>query len=97
MNKIEESLKRIERLLLVQKDVLNVEEVSALTGLSKSFIHKKTAAGQLPFSKPFGKLIFFEKKALFEFLLNNPVTPQADIEGYSINYVTNNPMKGGSW
>ena len=50
------------------KEVLNLEEASAFLGIAKSILYKMTHTNQLPFFKPAGKLIFFEKKALLDWV-----------------------------
>ena len=63
---------------LSNKAVLNVAECSAFTGLSVSYIYKLTHTGKIPHSKPNGKLVFFDRKKIEEWLLSNPVETEAD-------------------
>lgn len=63
---------------LNNKAVLNVAECSAFTGLSVSYIYKLTHTGKIPHSKPNGKLVFFDRKKVEEWLLSNPVETEAD-------------------
>ena len=91
------SLEQIENLLLAQKSILNIEELSQLTGLSKSFIYKLTAQRRIPFSKPC-KIIFFKKEDVEKWLMSNPISPLDDIEQEAINYLSQKSLKGGlSW
>ena len=69
--KIEERLDRIERLLTNSKDVLTFEEACEYMGVSRSFLYKLTSRRQIPHSKPNGKMIFFEKKKINAWLLQN--------------------------
>ena len=69
--KIEERLDRIERLLTNSKDVLTFEEACEYMGVSRSFLYKLTSRRQIPHSKPNGKMIFFEKKKINTWLLQN--------------------------
>lgn len=66
-----ERLDRLERLLTANKEVLTFEETCDYTGISRSFLYKLTASGNIPHCKPNGKLIFFEKRKLNEWLLQN--------------------------
>lgn len=95
MSAIIEKLKDIEQLLLEKKSVLTLVELAAYTGFSTSFLYKLTAQKRIPHSKPFGKLILFDKKLVDEFLLSNPISPVEDIEQMAINYVTKNTWNGG--
>jgi excisionase family DNA binding protein len=53
------------------KDILNLNEAASFTGLSKSCIYKLTMKRKISFSKPGGKLIFFQRRALEKFMLGN--------------------------
>jgi len=94
MSKTEQVLAEIESLLLAQKRTLNVKELCRFTGLSESFIYKLTAAKRIPFSRPNGKIIFFDREKIQNFLLSNPIDPTEDVEQEAINYVAAKPWKG---
>ena len=66
--KIASLQERVEDLCFSAKEVLNLEEASAFLGIAKSILYKMTHTNQLPFFKPAGKLIFFEKKALLDWV-----------------------------
>ena len=70
-NLILEKLVSIELLLLSNKKVLNSDELSEYTGYSKSTIYKMVQANVLPFYKPNGKHIFFDKEEIDDWLLSN--------------------------
>jgi excisionase family DNA binding protein len=63
---------------LNNKAVLNVAECSAFTGLSVSYIYKLTHTGKIPHSKPNGKLVFFDRRKIEEWLLSNPIETETD-------------------
>ena len=75
-----ERLDRLEKLLIGSKEVLTFDEASDYTGISRSYLYKLTASGRIPHSKPNGKMLFFEKKKLVEWLLQNKQKSQQDIE-----------------
>ena len=81
-----ERLDRIERLLTVSKEVLTFEETCDYTGISRSYLYKLTASGNIPHSKPNGKMIFFEKKKLNEWLLQNMRKSNSEIEAEAMEY-----------
>jgi len=81
-----ERLDRIERLLTVSKDVLTFEETCDYTGISRSYLYKLTASGNIPHSKPNGKMLFFEKKKLNEWLLQNERKSNQEIEAEALKY-----------
>ena len=70
---IEERLENIEKLLLNQKTVLNLEELSIYIGLSKSTIYKLSSTQNIPFYRPRGKYIYFNKSEIDRWLLRNRV------------------------
>jgi len=70
-----ERLDRLERLLIANKEVLTFDETCDYTGISRSYLYKLTAAGQIPHSKPNGKLIFFEREKIVSWLLQNQRKP----------------------
>ena len=80
INKIEQRLENIENLLLSQKTVLTLEEVAQYTGLSKSYLYKLTSSGGIPFYKPQGKHIFFNKEELDNWLLRNRNSTNEEID-----------------
>ncbi len=87
---IDDRLRNIESLLLSQKKVLNLDEVSVLTGLSKSHLYKLTSTGKIPHYKPNGKFMFFEKSEIEDWLLRNRIKTVDEIEAEAAKYVTKN-------
>ena len=59
----------------MEKNVLNFDDLATYTGLSKSYLYKLTSQGILPHSKPFGKMLFFDKNEIDSFLMSNHNTP----------------------
>ena len=72
---IQEQLEEIKQLLLSGKNILNVNELVSYTSYSKSHIYKLTSQNKIPYSKPGGKAIFFDKKEIDQWLLQNKVSP----------------------
>jgi len=79
-DEIKIQLERIESLLAVQKAVYNVEDLSRITGYSKSFIYKACASRELPHSSPRHGRIFFDREAINLWLLSNPVPTRTELE-----------------
>ena len=69
--KIFEKLEEIEQYLLGIKKILNVEELSKYTGFKPSYIYKRVHHKIIPFSKPNGKLLFFDREKIDWWLLQN--------------------------
>lgn len=88
-----ERLDRIERLLTISKEVLTFEETCDYTGISRSYLYKLTASGNIPHSKPNGKMIFFQKKKLNTWLLQNSRKSNDEIETEAIAYSFRNKRR----
>ncbi|MEQ9374123.1 MAG: helix-turn-helix domain-containing protein [Imperialibacter sp.] len=84
----EERLCSIESLLLSQKTVLNFEEGAAYTGLSKSYLYKLTSSGSVPCYKPKGKMVYFSRLELDQWLLQNRRATTEEIEQQASTFVT---------
>jgi excisionase family DNA binding protein len=74
-----ERLDRLEKLLVGSKEVLTFDEASDYTGISRSYLYKLTASGKIPHSKPNGKMVFFDKKKLVDWLLQHKREPKMQI------------------
>lgn len=86
-NDIIERLDKIERYsLLAAKNVLTLDDVEILTGLSKSYLYRLTSTKQIPYYKPNGKLTFFDKKEVEEWLKQNKVESKTDALHKAANY-----------
>ena len=61
--------------------------VAVLTGMSKSHLYKLTCSRQIPFYRPNGKLVYFDRQELEGWLKQNRVTTQEEAEQQAIAYV----------
>lgn len=93
---INERLKSIEETLYTTKDILNMKEVCQYLDISQSLLYKLTCSGEIPHFKPRGKMIFFEKKELIEWIkksnfLSSEITKGSSktISNASTNYEEN--------
>ena len=95
MDNISERLNAIERkldeLAVANKEVLNLKEAARYLNMSCSHLYKLTSAKEIPHYKPRGKQVYFEKRELDKWLLQNRQTTKAEIEQAAIDYV----VKGG--
>jgi len=53
---------------ITTKNVLNFEETVEYTGMKASYLYKLTSTGKIPHYKPYGKMLFFRREELEEFL-----------------------------
>jgi excisionase family DNA binding protein len=71
------------------KRVLNFEEACKYLGYKKSYVYKLTSSGILPYSKPNGKRIYFDRELLEEWMLSNANSSLKDKLTASKNYLHN--------
>lgn len=79
--KVEANEHRIEVLestLSASKEVMTLEEASIFMGISKSSLYKMTHKHELPFFRPNGKLIYFEKSELLKWMRQNRCMSEAE-------------------
>lgn len=88
LNEIKEQLSRIESGVLSQKSVLTFDEVASFTGLSKSYLYKLTSTGRIPHSKPHGKVLYFERSQVENWLLQNPIKTAEQVDKEATTFVT---------
>ena len=69
----------LEQLLHQGKDVLTLEEASKFMGIARSSLYKMTHEQTIPFYKPNGKMIFFEKSDLLAWVRKNRVSSESEI------------------
>lgn len=79
-------LNRIEKHIFGLKAILNVEELADYTGFKKSYIYKLVHTNSIPYSKPNGKILFFDRGKIDEWLLSNSSISKDEIEQEAIEY-----------
>lgn len=87
---LDERLSRIEKLLIGTKKVLTFAEVVEYTGLSSSYLYKLTASATIPHSKPNGKVLYFDKDLIDNWLLSNHITTQDELAEKANRYTYKN-------
>ncbi|WP_136480918.1 helix-turn-helix domain-containing protein [Cognatitamlana onchidii] len=88
-----ERLDRLEKLLIGHKEVLTFDEACDYTGISRSYLYKLTSSGKIPHSKPNGKMLFFEKKKLVDWLLQNNRKSKQELEAEALTYTNRNKLR----
>jgi len=68
--------------------VLTFEQGCQYLGYAKSYVYKLTHSNILPFSKPNGKSIFFEREKLEAWMLSNAKSSRAEKKIEAATYVT---------
>jgi len=85
-----DKLTRIENELVNTKTVLSPSEAADYIGITLSHLYKLTSSRLIPFSKPNGKMIFFSRAELDEWLLSSPVKTSKQLESEAAIYSSKN-------
>lgn len=80
-----------ENTLFCKKEVLTSEEAARYMGISKSYLYKLTMGQKIPHFKPMGKMCYFNRVELEQWLQSNRVATKEEIINRANNYL----MKGG--
>lgn len=78
--------------LLAAKNVLTLEDVTLLTGLSKSYLYKLTCTKQIPYYRPNGKQIYFDRSEIEAWMKQNRVATESEVEQKAANYISTGIM-----
>ena len=81
-------IKVLEHILFDAKDVLTLEEAALFMGISKSSLYKMTHKHELPFYRPNGKLIYFEKSELVKWMRQNRSMTEVEIKDAAIQQMS---------
>lgn len=68
------------KIMIIEKAILNVDEVVLYTGLKRSYLYKLMHLRKVPYSKPGGRKAFFSKKELDAWLMSGRVTTERELE-----------------
>lgn len=80
-------LNQLEILIVsTAKQILTVEDLINYTGFSRSYIYKLVHKSIIPYSKPNGKTLFFQKNEIDEWLLQNKSNSISQLEQKAIDY-----------
>ncbi len=93
-----EDLKKVADLITANtifctKEVLTSDEAARYMGVSKSYLYKLTMRQQIPHFKPMGKMCYFNRQELEQWLQSNRVATAIEIEQQAQAYCM---KKGGT-
>ena len=82
-----DKLEQIQKYTLLQaKNYLNVEDLCNYIGMSKAQVYAKMREHAFPYSKPCGKLAFFLKSDIDEWLGSNRIASKYELESQAASY-----------
>ena len=81
-SEINKRLLKIENMLYAAKDTLTSQEAANYIGISLSQLYKLTSKSKIPYYKPQGKMVYFAKKELDEWMRQDhyPVITQDQLQ-----------------
>jgi len=86
-NELNDNLKVIMKSGFLPKKALTMSEASNYMGISKTYLYQLTHRRLIPFSKPTGKRIYFDRTELENWLLSKP---QKNANQLAKEYTQNN-------
>ncbi|KAA6324801.1 hypothetical protein EZS27_025916 [termite gut metagenome] len=86
---LENRVSKLEESLFIIKNILSFDEASEFLNLSKSYLYKLTSSGQIPHYKPQGKMLYFEKSELENWLRQNPIKTNQQIQQEAETHLMN--------
>lgn len=94
---MEEDLKQVADLITANtifytKKVLTSDETARYLGISKSYLYKLTMKQQIPHYKPMGKMCYFNREEIEQWLQSNRVATEAELSQQAQTYCM---KKGG--
>lgn len=90
--KMAEELERVADLITAKtifctKEVLTSDEAARYMGVSKSYLYKLTMRQQIPHYKPMGKMCYFNRAELEQWLQQNRCATATEISDRAAAYV----------
>lgn len=76
------------------KEVLTSDEAARYLGISKSYLYKLTMQQKIPHYKPLGKMCYFNRGELEQWLQSNRVSTEVEISQQAQQHCT---KKGGNY
>lgn len=74
------------------KEVLTSDEVARYMGISKSYLYKLTMRREIPHYKPTGKVCYFNRREIEEWLQSNRVATDSELDQRAQVHI----LKGGN-
>jgi len=83
-----------ERLEAANKNVMDAREAAAFLGVSMSHLYKLCHTRKIPYYKPQGKLSYFKREELEQWLLKNRVASDEELERQARELIRKGTRKG---
>lgn len=83
----------VNNTIFCTKVMLTTDEAAAYLGVSKSYIYRLTSRNEIPCYKPLGKMCYFDRLELEEWIRSNRAATDAEISQQAQSYCI---KKGGA-
>ena len=83
IEELQKRMEAVEDILDNAKEVLTVEEASRFMDIARSSLYKMTSDRSIPFYRPNGKLIYFEKSDLLAWMRSNRTISQKEVNEHA--------------
>jgi excisionase family DNA binding protein len=80
---------------ITAKEILTSKEAAQYMGVSLSQLHKLTMARAIPFSKPSGKLCYFNRRELERWMMSKRVNSKDELQEVAATYMATGRMRKG--
>ena len=81
IEELQKRMEAVEDILDNAKEVLSVEEASRFMDIARSSLYKMTSDRSIPFYRPNGKMIYFEKADILTWIRQNRVVATKKDDG----------------
>lgn len=75
-----------DKMMFSTKEVLTSEEAAKFMGISRSYLYKLTSRKEIPHYKPMGKMCYFNRSELIEWLQSNRVATATELNNRATAY-----------
>ena len=80
LQELADKIELLTNAVMINKPVLSFKEAAVYTGLTEGYLYKLTSRQEISHSKPRGKMIYFNRDELDDWLQQNRVKSNAEIE-----------------
>ena len=91
---VEQRLEALETALLSatirSKEILTFEEACNFLNISHSWLYKMTSSKSIPFYKPAGRYLYFERAELEKWIRSAPVKTEEQLDDEALKYCYTN-------
>ena len=97
IEELQKRMEAVEDILDNAKEVLTVEEASRFMDIARSSLYKMTSDRSIPFYRPNGKMIYFEKADILAWIRQNRVVATKKDDGTDQEPERNDDFQEGKY